>query len=259
MKKKFIMMPVLIQGPKQPGNDIDVYLRPLVEELKQLWQIEGVRVWDEYKQEEFDLRALLFMTINDWPTLGNLSGQTNKGYNACTHCLGEIDSIYLDKSKKVVYLGHRRFLSPKHQLKKKGMHFNGEAEVRGKPKRHTSDDIFDMVKDLKVILGKGPGSLSVLNDASGHAPMWKKKSIFWELEYWKFLEVCSAINVMRVTKNLCVNLLGFLGLYGKTKDTLEAREDQHRIKEETACIQRILRVLRAMLLPTKRRKYFLNA
>jgi hypothetical protein len=73
----------------------------------------------EYKQEEFDLRALLFVTINDWPALSNLSGQTNKGYNAYTHYLGEIDSIYLDKSKKVVYLGHRRFLSPKHQLKKK--------------------------------------------------------------------------------------------------------------------------------------------
>jgi hypothetical protein len=49
MKRKFIMMPVLIQGLKQTGNDIDVYLRPLVEELKQLWQNEGVRVWDEYK------------------------------------------------------------------------------------------------------------------------------------------------------------------------------------------------------------------
>jgi hypothetical protein len=37
MKMKFIMMPVLIPGPKQPGNDIDVYLRPLVEELLLLW------------------------------------------------------------------------------------------------------------------------------------------------------------------------------------------------------------------------------
>jgi hypothetical protein len=44
MKQKFIMMPVLIQGPKQPDNDIDVYLRALVEELLQLWQNEGVRV-----------------------------------------------------------------------------------------------------------------------------------------------------------------------------------------------------------------------
>jgi hypothetical protein len=171
IKQKFIMMPVLIQGPKQPGNDIDVYLRPLVEKLKQVWQNEGVRVWDEYKQEEFDLRALLFVTINDWPALHNLSGQTNKGYNICTHCLGEIDSIYLDKSKKVMYLGQRRFLLPKHILREKGKHFNDETEVRGKPKRRTGDDIFDMVKYLKVIFGKGPGSLSVLNDASVHAPM----------------------------------------------------------------------------------------
>jgi hypothetical protein len=36
MKQKFIMMPVLIQGPRQPGNDIDVYLRPLVDELLEL-------------------------------------------------------------------------------------------------------------------------------------------------------------------------------------------------------------------------------
>ena len=41
MKRKFIMMLVLIQGPKQPGNDIDVYLRPLVEELLQLWNGTG--------------------------------------------------------------------------------------------------------------------------------------------------------------------------------------------------------------------------
>ena len=58
-----MMMLVLIQGPKQPGNDIDVYLRPLVDELLLLWKNEGVRVWDEYKQENFDLRALLFITI----------------------------------------------------------------------------------------------------------------------------------------------------------------------------------------------------
>jgi hypothetical protein len=74
MKRKFIMMPVLIQGPKQPGNDIDVYLRPLVDELLQLWNKKGVCVWDEHTKKEFDLRALLFVTINDWPALSNLSG-----------------------------------------------------------------------------------------------------------------------------------------------------------------------------------------
>jgi hypothetical protein len=61
--------------------------------------------------------------------------------------------------------------------------------------------------------------------------MWKKKSIFWELEYSKFLEVRSAIDVMHVTKNLCVNLLGFLGVYGKIEDTKEARQDLQRVKD----------------------------
>jgi hypothetical protein len=33
MKRKFIMMPVLIPSPKQSGNEIDVYLKPLVDDL----------------------------------------------------------------------------------------------------------------------------------------------------------------------------------------------------------------------------------
>ena len=74
------MMLIIIQGPKQPGNDIDVYLKPLVDELLLLWKEEGVRVWDENKKETFNLRVLLFVTINDWPALGNLSGQSNKGF-----------------------------------------------------------------------------------------------------------------------------------------------------------------------------------
>ena len=55
MKQKFIMMLVLIQGLKQPRNDIDVYLRLIVEELLLLWSGIGVRVWDEYKEEHFNL------------------------------------------------------------------------------------------------------------------------------------------------------------------------------------------------------------
>jgi hypothetical protein len=36
---------------------------------------------------------------------------------------------------------------------------------------------------------------------------------------------------MHVTKNLCVNLLGFFGVYGKTKYTKEARQDQQRVED----------------------------
>ena len=50
--------------------------------------------------------------------------------------------------------------------------------------------------------------------------------------YLKDLEVCSSIDVMHVTTNLYVNLLGFLGMYGKTKDTPEAREDLQHLHEK---------------------------
>ena len=131
-----------------------------------------------------------------------------------------------------MYLGHRRFLPSRHPVRKKDKHFKGEADHRTKPRHRTGADVHDMVKDLKVIFGKGPGGQPVPKDADGRAPMWKKKSIFWDLPYWKNLEVRSAIDVMHVTKNLCVTLLGFLGVYGKTKDTPEAREDLQRLHEK---------------------------
>nr|CAH66657.1 OSIGBa0092J07.3 [Oryza sativa] len=230
MKRKYIMMPIIIEGPKQPGNDIDVYLRPLVEDLKQLWKKEGVPVWDEDKQEEFNLRALLFVTINDWPALSNLSGQSNKGYKACTHCMDETESTYLKHCRKVVYMGHRRFLAANHPVRKKGKHFEHKADHRTNPKHRSGKAVFAMVKDLKVVFGKGPGSQHIESE-DGHAAMWKKNSIFWELPYWEFLDVRHAIDVMHLTKNLCVNLLGFLGVYGKSKDTLEARNDLKHMEQ----------------------------
>jgi hypothetical protein len=50
MKRKFIMMSMLNQDPRQPGNDIDVYLRPFVEEPLQLWREKDVPLQDENEQ-----------------------------------------------------------------------------------------------------------------------------------------------------------------------------------------------------------------
>jgi hypothetical protein len=75
------MMPLLISGPVQVGNDIDMYLQPLIDDLLVLWEEEGVRVWDEFQQQHFNLRAILFVTIQDEHVLGSILGQAFKGYN----------------------------------------------------------------------------------------------------------------------------------------------------------------------------------
>ena len=130
-------------------------------------------------------------------------------------------------------MGHCRFLPIKHPLRRKHDHYSEKADHHTKPRHCCAKMVFKMVKDIKVVFEKRPGSRSVQSD-DGRAPMWKKKSIFWELPYWEVLEVRHTINVMHLTKNLCVNLLGFLGVYGKPNDTLEARQDLQRMKQWAA-------------------------
>ena len=86
------MLSMMISGPRQPGNDIDVYLSPLIEDLKKLWD-EGVLVFDGFQNETFQMRAMIFCTINDFPAYGNLSGYSVKGHHPCPIC--EEDRSYI--------------------------------------------------------------------------------------------------------------------------------------------------------------------
>jgi hypothetical protein len=47
-KRKYLVLSILIQGPKQAGTDIDVFLEPLMEDMAKPWN-EGVRMWDQYQ------------------------------------------------------------------------------------------------------------------------------------------------------------------------------------------------------------------
>jgi hypothetical protein len=58
MKHEFIFLCLVVPGPDHPGTKIDVMMRPLIEELKILW--EGVEVYDCYKKQKFNLRAMFF-------------------------------------------------------------------------------------------------------------------------------------------------------------------------------------------------------
>ncbi|KAL5807331.1 hypothetical protein ACOSQ4_030064 [Xanthoceras sorbifolium] len=49
MKEPFMMLSLLIPGPHAPSKNIDVYLRPLIDELKELWEY-GVKTYDAASQ-----------------------------------------------------------------------------------------------------------------------------------------------------------------------------------------------------------------
>ncbi|KAG8485488.1 hypothetical protein CXB51_021843 [Gossypium anomalum] len=70
MKQSSFILSMIISGEKGPRNDIDIYMQPLIEELKLLWA--GVETYDVLKKEKFYLRAALLWTINDFPAYANL-------------------------------------------------------------------------------------------------------------------------------------------------------------------------------------------
>ena len=127
MKRKYMMLSMMISGPRQPGNDIDVYLSLLVEDLRKLWD-EGVVVFDAFRKETFEMRAMLFCTINDFPAYGNLSGYSVKGHHACPICEENTSYTQLKNGRKIVYSRHRRFLTPNHPYKRLKKAFNGSQE-----------------------------------------------------------------------------------------------------------------------------------
>jgi hypothetical protein len=59
---------MLISGPKQSGNDIDVFPEPSMEDMKLLWD-KGIKIMDVSLWKEFTLKAIIFVTITDYPSL----------------------------------------------------------------------------------------------------------------------------------------------------------------------------------------------
>jgi hypothetical protein len=104
-----------ISGPKQAGIDIDVFLEPLMDDMQKLWE-HVVNVWNEYKKEHFNLKAIIFCMINNNPARLALTGQV-KGKTRCVVCVDQMESIYLPSSSKLVYIWHHIFLPPKHMYR----------------------------------------------------------------------------------------------------------------------------------------------
>ncbi|XP_074327703.1 uncharacterized protein LOC141665615 [Apium graveolens] len=205
MKRKYIMLCLLISGPTQPGNDIDVFLQPLIDDLKKLWH--GKQVYDAYKNEQFLLRGILLWTISDYPAYGNLSGNIIKGYNGCPICVDQTKATRLVNYPKCMVMRHRRWLPLHHPYRRKKQDFDNTVEKEIAPVPLTGEEVLERVQHLKGhVYGKTQRQPRL---KKGDArPVWKKVSIFFELEYWKFLPVRHVLDVMHIEKNICESLLG---------------------------------------------------
>jgi hypothetical protein len=234
---------MLISGPRQPGNDIDVLLEPIMEEMQMLFNVGG-QIVDASWKEKFTLRAITFVTITDYLGLFSLSGQI-KGKTGCVMCIDGTCYTYLKGSIKTVYTRHRRFLGAKHRYRKSAMnqYFDNQDEPQRQPPAQTKwvPKVYEIVKDMDQIeFGKKKKppeegtkqtrkrKRDTMEEATPVVPTVPfKKSIFFKyLSYWKTLQSPHAIDCMHLEKNVFESTIGtLLNIPGKTKDSLKARID----------------------------------
>jgi hypothetical protein len=114
------------------------------------------------------------VTVSDSSAARNLSGHSKKVGYGCPHCFKEIDSQYLSESQKTMYMGHRRYIPMKHPFQNMKDQFNGNTEKRRPPPHLIGHEVYEMVKNVHVVLGKQKRTAKNNEEDD----MWKKQSIF---------------------------------------------------------------------------------
>ncbi|CAL2276212.1 unnamed protein product [Prunus armeniaca] len=203
-----MMMTVLIT--EDPGRSIDVYLRPLVDELNDLWT-NGVRAYDKSTGKMLTLWAAVMWTVNDFPAYAMVSGWSTKGYMACPVCKEDVTSGW--------HAGKRE----------KDKEFDGNAERRLRPREWSGDEILEQLNRLDF----APFGKTVRRIRPSTHMNWTDKPMFFELPYWSKLKLRHNLDVMHVEKNVFDTLVGtILDIEGKTKDTIKARLALERMAYE---------------------------
>ncbi|XP_075095301.1 uncharacterized protein LOC142173579 [Nicotiana tabacum] len=166
MKQEYCMLSLLVSGPRSPGNDIDIYLQPLIEALKVLWE-SGVDTYDALRNQTFQMRAALMWIISDFSAYAKLSRWSTKGKLACPCCNYGTNSCYLKHSQKICYMDHHVFLPMDHPWRSNKRSFNEKTEFRPPPELLKGTDVFNMLQNVENVFGK-------MQKKSNSGP-WKKK------------------------------------------------------------------------------------
>jgi hypothetical protein len=85
MKYEYIFLSLIIYGPDHLGTNINVMLKPLIEELKQLW--EGVEAYDYDQKQKFNLQVMYLWSVHDFRAYSIFSGWSCNELLTCPICM----------------------------------------------------------------------------------------------------------------------------------------------------------------------------
>jgi hypothetical protein len=93
MKYEYMFLCLIIPGPDHPISHINVMLKPIIEELKQLWQ--GVKAYDYDQKQKFNLRVVYLWSVHDFKAYSIFSGWSCNGLLTCPICMKETSCFCL--------------------------------------------------------------------------------------------------------------------------------------------------------------------
>jgi hypothetical protein len=207
MKDHNLMLSLMIPGPKSPRDKIHVFLEPLLEDLKDIFQ-NGMSTYDASTDELFNLRGAVLMTTSDLPGLVMLSSHMVHGKFACPPCDDNAWTKRLKQGRKSSFMGHRQWLYEEHPYRFDADSFDGTTELRSVPVTYYDRSILPNL----ISLGDFKNSKT-----------YKSVSSLFTLPYWDDNILRYNLDVMHIEKNVFDNLHGTLfNLDGKTKDNLKS-------------------------------------
>jgi hypothetical protein len=139
-------------------------------------------------------------------------------------------STWLTYRRKFNYTGHRRWLHTYHKWRQNARSFDCKQELGVTPVVSDGDEIIRQLQRLVCVnedteRGKQKRTVNQGHGANEEV-VWKKKSIFFTLLYWKNNLLRHNLDVMHIEKNVMDNILGtLLDMKEKTKDNHAARLD----------------------------------
>ncbi|KAG7572504.1 Transposon En/Spm-like [Arabidopsis suecica] len=197
MNSEYLFLTILNLGPNHPRASLDVFLQPLIEELKELWQ-NGVEAYDVSCDQNFIRKAVFcgLLAISQ--------------HMACCR-----DGLHMEE--------YRAQFGKKHFMK-------GKNEVNEYPPQSLTSEqvLYERIKTLEPPKKSDCEGNGHENNVDGYGDWhnWHKESILWELPYWTDLNLRHNLDVMHIEKNVLDNVMyTMMNVKDKSKDTVKLRID----------------------------------
>jgi len=218
-QRQNIFLSLIIPG--HPGNNMSVYMEPLIDDLLSAWE-EGVWTYDRATKRNFRMYVWYHYSLHDLPAYGIFCGWCVHGKFPCPVCKAALMFIWLRKGGKYSSFDkHRQFLPLDHPFRRDKKNFTKGVEVLDLPPHIMTGA--GVRAQLDSLVANADGGF----EGYGQQHAWAQKSGLWRLPYMQDLLLPHNIDMMHSEKNVAEALFGtIMDIVEKTKDNVKARVDQ---------------------------------